>query len=202
MNKQSLMDDIDWKSAMNAPRYSGGHEEVMRQLFKSGKVIAEWVQDDHEGEEAFAYEFPDGYVAVITDYFGCCIGCDSWERAPDSAAKAMVSSMVSSARMFGSRHEAAHFCETVDERTEDYSHSAARHLVEQLENSNELEKILNACPLCKGSNSVETFSVITGQSYSTMCLECAWVRRAVGLAHLTGKDSHDLSRKLRGLSSD
>lgn len=129
-----LPDWIDWDKVMTKERYASGHEDVMRSIFRNPvKVIAEWVEDDYQGEEAFAYQFPDGSIVLITDYFGSCSGCDSWEGASDNEARAMIESLVHSARIKPSIDAALVFCneEALNDASE-YPFKACNNLVDQL----------------------------------------------------------------------
>ena len=134
MKKHQLPRLIDWDLVMLQDRYAGGHIEVMQNIFgSSATVIAEYVRDDYQGGEAFAYLLYDGFVAIITDYFGSCSGCDSWSGATDADAKTMIMSLVNSARLFDSVEDAALYCEFVQDNAEEYAMHAAWHLTSQLE---------------------------------------------------------------------
>jgi len=133
LTKQQVLDAVDWVAAMAAPRYAGGHEDVMRSLFGSNAVvIAEWIEDNYDGCIAFAYEFSDGTVAIITDSFGSCNGCDSWEGATDDEARHMINELAINARLFPDRWSALEFCEHEAGSAEQYTLSAAKNLSEQL----------------------------------------------------------------------
>jgi len=134
MKKHQLPRLIDWDLVMLQGRYAGGHESVMRNIFgHNATVIAEYVRDDYQGDEAFAYLFHDGFVAIITDYFGSCSGCDSWEGATDADAKTMITSLVNSARLFDSVEEAALYCEFVQDKAEEWPMYTAFYLTSQLQ---------------------------------------------------------------------
>ena len=127
--KQELVDKIDWARVLKAPRYAGGHQEVMDSIFGAfGTVIAEWVEADYQGSLAYAYRFPDGTVAIITDYFGSCSGCDVWEDIGNAGAKRMIMSLVTSARVFPSVYAASLWAAKAGDEAEDYPFSAARQL--------------------------------------------------------------------------
>jgi hypothetical protein len=97
---------------MKQSRYAGGHEDVMFNIFgRNASVIAHWIDDDYQGSEAFAYQFSDGSVVLITDYFGSCSGCDAWEDSSDEDARGMIRDMVSSSRLFSNINDAITFCE-------------------------------------------------------------------------------------------
>lgn len=133
MDKQQVLDAVNWEKAMAAPRYSGGYEDVMRSLFEgSAEVIAEWIESDYQGEEAFAYRFGDGTIVLITDYFGSCSGCDSWEDASDEDARSMIHSMVTSSRVFPGLRYAVEFLETVEQDAAQFSHRSAKNLLPAL----------------------------------------------------------------------
>ena len=130
LSKQDVLDSVDWDSVMKAPRYARGHEEVMRTMFgDKAKVIGEYVEDDYQGDEAFAYEFEDGTIAIITDSFGSCSGCDSWEDATDEEARNMVRELAINARLFPNRVEAREFCENGTDAAEQWTMRAAKNLV-------------------------------------------------------------------------
>jgi hypothetical protein len=130
LTKQEALDSIDWESVMEAPRYAGGHVEVMQTMFgNKATVIAEYIEDDYQGSEAFAYEFEDGTIAIITDTFGSCSGCDSWEDASDADARSLVKQLAINARLFPNRAEAREFCETGTDTAEQWTMRAAKNLV-------------------------------------------------------------------------
>ena len=134
MDKSQLPELINWRAVLAAPRYAGGHAEPMRAIFESRAVVAaEWIEEDYQGSEAFAYLFPGGQVAIITDYFGSCSGCDAWEDATDVDVKEMVRSLVNSARLFADAREAARWCREQASNPEHYSHASAANLVGELE---------------------------------------------------------------------
>lgn len=76
---------------------------------------------------ATAFKFPDGTVVIMTDYYGSCSGCDSWEDASDDEARTMVTGIVTSARVFASVEEARTFCRDPKD-AEDYPFYAASNL--------------------------------------------------------------------------
>jgi hypothetical protein len=136
MNKQQILDSIDWLKVMQAPRNAGGHEEVFENIFGGNAVvIAKFIQNDYQGDEAFAFQFQDGTIAIMTDYFGSCSVCDSWEDANDEEAMNLIISMVTSSRIFGTLDEAIEYCENAEDDACDYPMRASRQLVDQLTNS-------------------------------------------------------------------
>lgn len=127
MNKTEVLDSINWQEAMAAPRCAGGHRDVMDVLFKGkAAILASYVEDGYDGELAYAYWFPDGTVCVITDYFGSCSGCDSWEDASADDARRLITSMVTSSRLFPS-HQALskYIADGGPEEASEFSHRAA-----------------------------------------------------------------------------
>lgn len=101
MDKTSLIDLVNWPAVLAAPRRAGGHIEVMEAIFKgTAEVLASWVDEDYQDGEAFACRFPGGQVAIMTDGFGSCSGCDAWEDASAEDARRMITSLVGSARFF------------------------------------------------------------------------------------------------------
>ena len=132
MKKEELEKLIDWELVMKQPRYAGGHDDIMRNIFGSNaKVIAEWIEDDYQGYEAFAYQFKDGSIVIATDYFGSCSGCDAWEDATDDDAKELITEIVSSSRLFDNIDSAIRFCDG-NLKGFHYPFESAKHLVEQL----------------------------------------------------------------------
>ena len=130
--KEELEKYIDWDLVMKQDRYAGGHEEIMKNIFgNNAKVIASWIEDDYQGSEAFAYQFNDGTVVLVTDYFGSCSGCDAWEDATDEEARVNITEVVSSARVFSTVKEALSFCQG-DLKGFEYPFDSCSNLVEQL----------------------------------------------------------------------
>jgi hypothetical protein len=128
MKKHQLLDLINWDAVLAAPRYAGGHSDVMAAIFEgNAKVLCHYTENDYQGTLAIAYQFPDGGVAIVTDYFGSCSGCDSWEDASDDSARLMVTSLVTSARLFDTVEEAREFCKGA-KSAEDYPFEAAQNL--------------------------------------------------------------------------
>lgn len=105
----------------------------MRAIFEgAAEVVAEWVRNCWSGDEAFAYRFHDGSVAILTDYFGSCCVCDSWVCASDEDARSLVSSVVSSARVFSGVEAAARWCSESAAEAENYTHRCAAFLAKPL----------------------------------------------------------------------
>lgn len=128
LNLESL---IDWDTVMAQPRYAGGHEEVMRNIFgKNAEVIAWWSENDYQGTIAIAYRFPNGEVAVMTDYYGSCSGCDSWEDSSDTNARSMITQLVAGAKHFADIDEAKAWLLNIDanEKPWEFPWNAAANL--------------------------------------------------------------------------
>lgn len=100
--KAMLKDLINWPTAMDAPRYAGGHEEVLDNLFFDAAVIAKFIENSYQGSEGFVYQLKDGRFVLLTDYFGSCSGCDSWEDASDESAERMLITLANNAKTFES----------------------------------------------------------------------------------------------------
>lgn len=133
MTKQEVVDAVDWSAALSAPRFAGGHHDVMRAMFGDrAKVACEWTEDDYQGQIAFAYEFADGTIAIVTDEFGSCSGCDSWEDATDEEARNMIQQLAINARLFPGRAEAARYCKSDTEDADQWTMRAAKNLAELL----------------------------------------------------------------------
>lgn len=127
----NLEDKIDWKIVLAQPRYAGGHEEVMRNIFgKNAEVIAWWSDNDYQGTIAIAYEFPDKSVAIMTDYYGSCSGCDAWEDSTPDDARKLILGLCGSAKQFSSRAEAGEWIANIDkaEKPWEYPWDSARNL--------------------------------------------------------------------------
>lgn len=130
MRKSELPGLIDWPRVMKQPRYAGGHEDIMRAIFgENAEVIADWVADDYQGTEAFAYKFPDRSVVIMTDYFGTCSGCDAYEDADDGEVRAAVTSLVNSARLFPTVRDAIIYCMDNDKEASEFPFRVAYHLL-------------------------------------------------------------------------
>ena len=73
------------------------------------------------------FEFPDGTVRISTDDYGSGAGCDAWEDAGNDDVRTMVTSLVTSARVFATVEEARAFCSNPKD-AEDYPFDAAVNL--------------------------------------------------------------------------
>lgn len=140
MKRHELMKQIDWKKALAQPRYAGGHEEVMANVFcsDSSVVLASWHEGDYQGSIVFSYLFIDGSVAIIQDSYGSCSGCDAWEDADEEDAKKLIHDMVSSARIFPSIATARKFCHKPPE--DDYWFKESMHLYADLKKYEAIKK--------------------------------------------------------------
>jgi len=108
-----LKDMLDWDKIMIQPRYAGGHTEIMESLFKDSMVIAEYCSGDYQGMVGYIYAVwygPDFFkLVVLTDYYGSCSGCDSWEDADDESVKNMCVTLANNAHMFDTPEELEKF---------------------------------------------------------------------------------------------
>lgn len=132
MTNEELATRINWPAVLAEPRYAGGHSEVMAAIFKdAGKVLGSWEEGDYSGEIAWAYEFPDGTVAIITDSYGSCSGCDSWTDSSEKNARAMVEELVKAAKLYPSSADATAALKAMDteEWGLDFSPKAAANLI-------------------------------------------------------------------------
>ena len=169
-----LPDLIDWPLVMAQPRYAGGHQAVMETIFGSNaRVIAEHIDDDYQGTLAYAYEFGDGTVVILTDYFGSCSGCDAWEDASDSDARTLIQSMVHSARLFHNGVRGAYdYCTTVEDEAGEYPFHTASNLTVQL--ATILLNYVGICPRC-GEMSIHIY-----EQGPAVCQPCLAQLQAVG----------------------
>lgn len=111
-----LKDRLDWERIMAQPRYAGGHKEVMEVLFRDSEVIAGYVERNWQGCEGFVYRLHDtGEIVIVSDYFGSCSGCDSWEGATDGDARRLCIGLANNAHVFASIQDAIRFLESVPE---------------------------------------------------------------------------------------
>ena len=133
MERSKLLNLIDWDLVMKAPRGAGGHDEVMQSIFGSNAiVVAHWNEGDYQGGVMTAYLFADDSVGIISDSYGSCSGCDSWEDSTDKDARGMIISLVDSCRLCTNMEEAIDFCATVEDRAYDYLYNGAVHLMDTL----------------------------------------------------------------------
>lgn len=115
MKSELLLEYIDWPKVMLQPRNSGGHEEVMRSLFRDSTVLAHVREDSWSGTVSYIYLIhppePGGAAKIIVahDYFGSCSGCDAWEGANDETAKELCESIARNCDIFDSVEEAVEY---------------------------------------------------------------------------------------------
>ena len=132
--KTMLKDYLNWEKLMTCSRCSGGHEDIMENLFKDGEVIASYIEDDYQGNEAYVY-FLNGEYILITDYFGSCSGCDAWEDANDEEVRNLCIQLANNAHRFDSIHTLMSFLEVdVEEDKATYyaEHSTSKQILEEL----------------------------------------------------------------------
>lgn len=115
MNLSDLPELINWQAVLAAPM-EPGRLEVMAAIFSGrAEVLSSYVEDDYSGVLAFAYGFPDGSVAIITDYFGSCDGCDQLLGASPQEVPHLIRAMVNNARVFPTLADASQFCKRLRE---------------------------------------------------------------------------------------
>lgn len=93
---RELKDYIDWEKVIAAPRYAGGHQEVMESLFK-GRVLASYTEEGYQGTLGYVYQLTQNKIVLVNDYFGSCSYCDSWEDASDETARELINALVNNA---------------------------------------------------------------------------------------------------------
>lgn len=94
-------DRIDWVKIMPMDRDAGGHDQQMRGLLKDVTVIGHYNTGDYQGEVATAVQFNDTHeIAIYTDSYGSCSGCDAWEGADDEEVRRMCRQLACSAYVF------------------------------------------------------------------------------------------------------
>lgn len=107
---EMLKDFLDWDRILKVRAGSGGHSEVMDVLFINGIVLATCTNGDYQGTIGYAY-LVYGYthtakIVVISDYYGSCSGCDSWEDAGEADVRKLCTDLANDAHMFDSIEEA------------------------------------------------------------------------------------------------
>lgn len=127
-----LQSQIDWETVMKQDRYAGGHEDVLQNIFgDKSTVLSWWSSEDYQGTVAIATRIPSGHVVIMTDYYGSCSGCDSWEGASDEDARKMIIDLVGGAKVFDSVEEAKEWCRSGIDTSKDpwnYPMEDARNL--------------------------------------------------------------------------
>jgi hypothetical protein len=97
-----LKDLLNWEKIMNEPRCAGGHSDIMNNLFMNAKVVASHIENEYQGNEAFAYKIANGRYVLVTDYFGSCSGCDAWEDASNEEVRNLCIQLANNAHEFKS----------------------------------------------------------------------------------------------------
>jgi hypothetical protein len=132
-----LKDLLNWPAIMVQPRYGGSHQDIMENLFTNCAILASYIESDYQGELGYIYlvYFGTDYakVAIITDYFGSCSGCDAWDGADDDDARDLCIALANNARLFDTIDEAKEYLETCDKATSWGIASVASGLLESLE---------------------------------------------------------------------
>jgi hypothetical protein len=118
---------------MQQERYAGGHEEVLRVLFKGATVIAEYSTGGYSGTVGMGYLLEDGRYVVLSDFFGSCSGCDSWEGSTNEDAHRLCIELANNAKYFNTIAEAIAFLAATDKDADYYSyHDVALPLIGKL----------------------------------------------------------------------
>ena len=133
-----LKDFIDWDVMMALERYAGSHTRNLSGLFLHSQVIAEATEGDYSGSDGMVYLFTPpnpgapAKIVLLSDYFGSCSGCDSWEDATDKDFKALMIAIANNARMFDSIEECIEYLESGDKgyEFEDLSDDLIKELKE------------------------------------------------------------------------
>lgn len=114
INKNFMLKDLlNWPVIMKQPRTAGGHTEILDYLFTNCAVLAKATTGGYQGEIGYVYLVYAGQefakIVVISDYYGSCNGCDSWEDACDESVKEMCTQLANNAHMFDTVDEAIKF---------------------------------------------------------------------------------------------
>lgn len=109
---------IDWQTMLDLPRYAGGHDEHMKNLFKGAKVIAHWNEGGYQGMVATCVQLEDGRYVIYNDYYGSCSGCDAWEGATDPEIRYLCTSLAISAKIFRTLDDVKDFLENPTKEAE------------------------------------------------------------------------------------
>lgn len=95
-----LQEKLNWDVLMDLPRYAGGHDDQMTNLFKDATLIAHWNEGDYQGSVATCMYIKDFGYAIYNDYYGSCSGCDAWESASDEEVRHMCIGLSNGAYIF------------------------------------------------------------------------------------------------------
>jgi len=125
-----LKDLLDWEEIFKQPRYAGGHLEVLEVLFKGARVLMTYHEDDYTGEELCVYKLEDGRVVLLSDGFGSCSGCDSWDDSTDEEARNLCIQLANNAKIFGSVTALA--INIANNELRSYAYRAAEELLPEL----------------------------------------------------------------------
>lgn len=132
----SLMSRIDWERVMKMPRYSGGHDEQMKGLFKNAVVIGHYNEGDYQGAVSTCVKFVDtGEIVIYNDYYGSCSGCDAWEEANDDDVRTMCNQLACSAYIFKTLEDCKSFLKSSPNDYSKNSWDTAHHLLNRIENN-------------------------------------------------------------------
>lgn len=129
-----LRDLLNFDKIMTAGRSAGGHTEIMDCLFIGAEVIASWVEEDYQGNLAYAYRLSDGRIVLVTDSFGSCSGCDAYEDCSDQELRHLVTCLANDAHVFDTVADAMRFIESTvpSDKAAYYHDRTLSHLFEPL----------------------------------------------------------------------
>lgn len=107
---EMLKDFLDWDRILKTRASAGGHTEIMDVLFINGIVLSSVSDNDYQGNIGYAY-LVYGYthtakIAVISDSYGSCSGCDAWEDATGDTLRQLCINLANDAHLFDSIEEA------------------------------------------------------------------------------------------------
>lgn len=141
-----LIDHVSMEKLLKLPRNSGGHTEILNNLFIDGEVIASVVQNDYQGEEVYIYHLQDGHFVVVTDSFGSCSGCDSWEDCSDFDVPRLIQAILNNAITLPDMTNLLRFLidAASDSATYYFISESAPELAEQLEQHMVYNNLLSA----------------------------------------------------------
>ena len=81
----------------------------MKGLFKDASVIAHWNEGDWQGQVCTCVKLPDERVAIYSDWYGSCSGCDGWEYADDEEVRKLCIDLANGAYVFNSLEDVMEF---------------------------------------------------------------------------------------------
>lgn len=121
-------------------RNSGGHSEIMENLFLNSKVLAYYIDDYYEGSEAYIYKLKtrydhnEGAFIIVTDYFGSCSGCDAYENCSNDELRNLCIQLANNAHSFKSLGQLIDFITESDKDGAYYDVSQSKEILEKIKN--------------------------------------------------------------------